>query len=124
LHSIGKKSPSVVLNPVPVKVAVVEVVAASPVSGDNVMDGVPELVNTGTALGVYVYWSLELVADVPSGVVTVTSTLALPAGTLTDSSVEEMTFTLVPLAVPKLTAVAPVKFVPTTIIWLPPEGGP
>ncbi len=41
----------------------------------------------------YVNWSAELVTDVPTGVVTVTSTVPAPAGATAVSEVGEMTVT-------------------------------
>jgi hypothetical protein len=61
------------------------------------------------------------VAEVPPGVVTVISTV--PAASVGEVAVMVVEFTTVnPLAatVPKLTAVAPVKFVPVMVIPVPP----
>lgn len=72
-------------------------------------------------------WSLELVADVPIGVVTVTCTVpALPLGEGTTIWVDEL-LVKPPLATefePKLTDVAPLKFVPVMVTEVPPVAGP
>jgi hypothetical protein len=72
-----------------------------------------------------VNWSLELVADVPTGVVTVMSTVAaLSAGLVALIEVEELTLKLLAAVVPNATAVAPVKLVPVTVTTVPPANGP
>ena len=71
------------------------------------------------------YWSLgALTAEVPLGVVTVTSTVPVPAGTSTVRLVAVSAPIEVPALVPKCTAVAPVKFVPLTVTEFPPAGAP
>ena len=61
----------------------------------------------------------------PLGVVTVTSTVPVPDGEVTVSEVELSTVMEVPgFAVPKSTAVAPVKPVPVTVTDVPPAAGP
>jgi hypothetical protein len=66
-----------------------------------------------------------LTAEVPLGVVTVTSTVPAPEGALTVSEVELTTLMEVPgFADPKSTAVAPVKPVPVTVTEVPPAAGP
>ena len=61
---------------------------------------------------------LELV---PSGVVTVTATSpALPGGLVAVIDVELLTVKEVALLEPKSTAVAPFKFVPVMVTWVPP----
>jgi hypothetical protein len=68
-----------------------------------------------------VNWSAELVADVPAGVVTVTSTTpAVPAGLIAVIEVGETTVTPVAALAPKSTAVAPVKPVPVIVTSVPP----
>src|SRR5437016_1050771 len=74
--------------------------------------------------GMYVKRSAELVALVPPGVVTITSTVPVPAGATAVIDVVEMTVKLVAGAEPKLTAVAPLKFVPVTLTDVPPTAGP
>ena len=66
------------------------------------------------------YWSAALVALLPPGVVTVTSTVpTVPAGAVAVIVVELVTVK-VAAAVPKSTAVAPVKPVPVTVTVVPP----
>ena len=60
----------------------------------------------------------------PPGVVTVTSTVPLPAGDVAVMDVAEFTVTLVALAVPNFTAVAPVNAVPVIVIDVAPAIGP
>jgi hypothetical protein len=62
--------------------------------------------------------------DVPAGVVTVTSWTPLPAGLTTVTELALTTVTLVAGAVPKRTAVAPVKPVPMIATEVPPAAGP
>ncbi len=72
----------------------------------------------------YVNWSAAEVALVPTGVVTVTSTLpAAPPGAVTVIDVAEAAV-MVPAVVPKLTAVAPVNAVPVRVTVVPPDSGP
>ena len=67
------------------------------------------------------YWSLgALTAEVPLGVVTVTSTVPVPAGTVTVRLVAVTTVIAVPALEPKWTAVAPVKLVPLTVTDVAP----
>lgn len=68
--------------------------------------------------------SPEIVGLVPPGVVTVTSTAPDPAGTTALICAELTTENDVAGVGPKLTAVAPVKLLPTTAIVFPPEAGP
>ncbi len=66
-----------------------------------------------------------MVALVPSGVVTVTSTRpGACAGAVTVISVEETTVTPVALTRPKSTAVVPEKLVPVIVTGVPPVGRP
>ncbi len=64
------------------------------------------------------------VADVPAGVITVTSTAPLPAGLSAVIVVSLTTVTPVAGFVPKSTAVAPVKPVPVIVTEVPPAAGP
>ena len=67
------------------------------------------------------YWSLgALTAEVPLGVVTVTSTVPVPAGAVTVRLVAVTAVIEVPGVEPKSTAVAPVKLVPVTVTEVPP----
>jgi hypothetical protein len=56
-------------------------------------------------------------------VVTVTSTVPLPAGEVAEIEVAELTVKAAG-TVPKFTAVAPVKFVPVIVTLVPPAAGP
>ena len=71
------------------------------------------------------YWSKTEVVDVPSGVVTVTSTAPTePAGAVAVIEVAEFTVKLVAGFAPKSTAVAPVKLVPLMVTDVPPPVEP
>ena len=70
-------------------------------------------------------WSLgALTAEVPLGVVTVTSTVPVPAGAVTVRLVAVTAVIQVPRSEPKWTAVAPVKLVPVTVTDGPTGRGP
>src|SRR3974390_3166279 len=69
-------------------------------------------------------WSETDVGDVPPGVVTLTSTVPVPAGEVAVMEVALWTTTLVAAMVPKWTAVAPVKAVPVIVPLVPPASGP
>jgi len=73
-----------------------------------------------TRTDVYVYWSAELVALVPPAVVTVTSTVPVPAGAIAVSDVLLATTTPVAGVEPNWTEVAPVRLVPVTVTLVPP----
>ncbi len=60
----------------------------------------------------------------PAGVVTVTSTVPVPAGLSAVIVVSFTTVTFVAAVVPKSTAVAPVKSVPVIVTSVPPAVGP
>jgi hypothetical protein len=64
------------------------------------------------------------VALVPPGVVTVTSTVPLPAGEVAEMLLELLTVKVVAAVPPNFTAVAPVKFVPVTVTEVPLPAGP
>ncbi len=68
--------------------------------------------------------SAEEVAELPPGVVTVTSTVPLPAGEVAVIDVEVFTVKVVAAIVPNLTPDAPVKLVPVTVTDVPPPLGP
>ena len=72
------------------------------------------------------YLSDPDVAEVPPGVVTVTSTVpfAVPAGAVAVIVVELTTTTLVAFAVPNFTADAPVRLVPVMVTESPPPAAP
>ena len=61
--------------------------------------------------------------EIPVGVVTVTFTVPLPAG-LTAVICVELTTVNDAGAPPKLTLVAPLKFVPAIVMVVPPAAGP
>jgi hypothetical protein len=63
-----------------------------------------------------VNWSAVLVALVPPGPVTVTSTVPLPLGEVAVQVVAVLQLTPVAAVDPKLTPVAPVKLVPVIVI--------
>ncbi len=67
---------------------------------------------------------MALIAEVPLGVVTVTSTVPVPDGEVTVRLVALTTVSVVPAVAPKSTAVAPVKPVPLTVTKVPPAAGP
>ena len=69
-------------------------------------------------------WSAADVADVPPAVVTVTSTVPVPAGDVAVIDVAELTVKLVALTAPNFTAVAPVRVVPVMVTNVPPAVGP
>jgi hypothetical protein len=72
-----------------------------------------------------VNWSAELVAEVPSAVVTVTSTgQAPPAGDVAVTSVGDTTVTPVAGFDPKRTVVAGVNSFPVIVTGVPPVAGP
>ena len=60
----------------------------------------------------------------PAGVITVTSTVPVPAGLSAVIVVALTTVTPVAAVVPKSTAVAPVKPVPVIVTKVPPAAGP
>ena len=64
-------------------------------------------------------WSAELMALVPSAVVTVTLTVPDPTGLVAAIWVALLTV-YVAIALPKLTVVAPVKLVPVIVTGVPP----
>ena len=63
-------------------------------------------------------------AEVPTGVVTVTSTAPVPAGLLAVIVVSLTTATFVAAVDPKSTVVAPVKLVPVIVTIVPPDSRP
>ena len=69
-------------------------------------------------------WSAALVALVPPGVVTVTSTVPVPAGAVALMLVALLTVKLEAAVVPNFTALAPVKPVPVIATEVPPVLGP
>ena len=70
-------------------------------------------------------WSLgALIAEVPLGVVTVTSTVPVPAGEVTVRLVAVTPLIAGAGVGAEVTAVAPVKLVPVTVTEVPPAVGP
>jgi hypothetical protein len=87
----------------------------------------PEVGDTDVTVGAarYVNWSFAEVALVPPVALTWTSTTpAACDGAVTVNCVAEMTLTLVPAPVPKLTPVTPLKPLPVTVTEVPPANGP
>ena len=71
------------------------------------------------------YWSAGLAALVPAGVVTVTSTVPVPAGAIAVSEVALETTTLAPVLAPNLTLVVlAAKLVPVMVTVMPPALDP
>jgi hypothetical protein len=68
--------------------------------------------------------SAATAAEVPPGVVTLTSTVPVPFGDLALITVAETTFEMTPLVLPKVTAVAPLKFFPVMVTAVPPAAAP
>jgi hypothetical protein len=71
-----------------------------------------------------VNWSAPEVAEVPPGLVTVTSTIPAPAGEVAVIEVALLTTTPVAALAPKWTAVAPVRLVPVMVTLVLPASGP
>ncbi len=69
-------------------------------------------------------WSALEVGDVPIGVVTVTSTMPVPAGEVTVMEPAVSAVIVPGLALPKSTTVAFAKLVPVTVTMVPPATGP
>jgi len=70
-----------------------------------------------------VNWSAALVAEVPLGVATVTSTVPLPGGLVAVISLSELTV-ITALTPPKSTAVASAKPLPVMVTLSPPVPAP
>jgi hypothetical protein len=72
-----------------------------------------------------VNWSAELVDEVPTGVVRVTSTGPIdPRGATALMETGDVTVNEDAGTVPNFTAVAPERFAPDTVTAVPPETGP
>ena len=69
-------------------------------------------------------WSAAEVADVPPAVVTLTSTVPVPAGEVAVIEVAELTVKLVAAVAPNVTAVVPLNPVPVMVTDVPPAAGP
>ena len=77
-----------------------------------------------TLTDTYAKRSPALIVLVPPGVVTVTSTVPLPAGEVAVIDVALLTVNDAALALPNLTAVAPVRLAPVMVTLVPPAVGP
>ena len=69
-------------------------------------------------------WSAAEVAEVPPVVVTLMSTVPVPAGDVAVIEVAELTVKLAAVVPPNATAVAPVRLVPVIVTTVPPAAGP
>ena len=67
--------------------------------------------------------SAEELVETPEAVVTVTYAVPVPAGLSTTICVD-VSLTMLADAVPNLTAVAPARFVPVIVTWVPPAAAP
>jgi hypothetical protein len=104
----------------PVRLVPVIVTVVPPAAGPD--DGLT-FVTLGA--GLYVNWSAAVLPEVPSvGVVTVMSTVPVPAGEVAVIWVALLTVKDAAAVPPKLTAVAPVKLVPVIFTDVPPAAGP
>jgi len=94
--------------------------------GDTVVDGVEGLVGGTVVVGgsVNVNWSAAEAALVPPEVVTVISTVPVPAGEVAVILVSEFKVKLTAWVNPKYTLVAPVNPLPEIVIEFPPAGDP
>jgi hypothetical protein len=102
-----------------VKLVPVIVTEVPPAAGPEVGD-----IDVTAGWAIYVNWSAAPVALVPPDVVTVTSTVPLPAGDGAVMEVAEFTVKLKAAVPPKCTAVAPENPVPVTVTEVPPATGP
>ena len=97
---------------------------------DSVADPTPRMAERPVGVGggptVYVNWSPLTIAEVPPGVVTVTSTSPGPptAGEVAVIEVSELTVKLAAAVEPKATEVAPLNSDPVTVTVVPPLTGP
>src|SRR2546421_2532343 len=115
-----KPSTSVVPNStavVPMKPAPRIITVVPPPTGPLVGD-------TSSKAGRYRNWSTELVPLVPSGVVTVTSTVPLPGGDLATMLVADCSVKVTASTEPNLTEPAPRKWAPVIATEVPPVRGP
>ena len=103
----------------PVKLVPVTVTEVPPAVGPAVGD---IALTVGTPMKVN--WSAADVADVPPAVVTVISTVPVPAGEVAVMEVAELTVKPAAFVAPNFTAVAPVKLVPVIVTLVPPATGP
>ena len=110
------------LTPVAPERPVPLMVTLGPARGDPLAGDTPVTAG-GAAAVVYVKWSAAVAAEVPTGVVTLMSTVPAPAGLVTVICVPESAVT-VAVARPKLTRVAPERPVPVMVTLVPPAGDP
>src|SRR5947209_5014680 len=80
--------------------------------------------NSGASRWTYVKRSPAFVGEVPDGVVTVTSTVPVPAGDTAWIVVPDSIVKLVASLGPNLTAVASVRLLPEIVTVVPPADGP
>jgi hypothetical protein len=78
----------------------------------------------GPGAAIYVKRSDELVALVPPDVVTITSTVPVPAGEVAVIEVGELTVKLIAFWEPNLTAETSLKLPPLIVTLVPPAAGP
>jgi hypothetical protein len=71
-----------------------------------------------------VNWSAAVTAEVPAPVVTVTSTVPVPAGLMAAISVLETNLTEGAWVAPKSTVAPAVKSLPVIVTGVPPAAGP
>jgi hypothetical protein len=102
------------VKPVPVRVTEVPPAAGPDVGEMPVTAGAGRKVN----------WSADEVALVPPPVVTVMSTVPVPAGDVAVICVAESTVKPVAAVPPNVTASAPVRLVPVMVTEVPPASGP
>ncbi len=107
----------------PVRLVPVIVTTVPPAIGPDVGDNEVTVGSAGGATNVYL--SPAETTEVPPGVMTVTSTRpAACAGATAVAEVADTGVTAVAAAVPKVTAVMPVRFVPVIVTTVPPAIGP
>jgi hypothetical protein len=110
---------------VPVGAPPVPVTVAVKVTGWPALLGFCEEVRVVcVVVAAYVKRSAAETGDVPFAVVTVTSTVPVPADDVAVIEVAELTVKAVALVAPNFTAVAPVKVVPVMVTDVPPATGP
>src|SRR6202021_1098805 len=100
-------APPMVTAVAPVRLVPVMVTVVPPAWGPDVGE-----IEVTVGLAMLVNWSAAEVADVHPAVVTLTSTVPVPAGEVAVIWVAEVTVKLVAAVAPNVTAVAPVKLVP------------
>jgi hypothetical protein len=86
--------------------------------------GPPTGFNAVTVGGPKAKWSFSVVAEVPPAVLTVRSTVPVPAGETAVIEVLELTTTPLAAAVPNVTLAPAAKFVPVIVTLVAPAVGP